>query len=205
MNFEPTVFIIDDDPAIRSSLQWLLDSVNIKNLAFSSAEDFLKHYSIYMVGCIILDIRMSGMSGLQLQQKLNEQPHPIPIIFITGHGDVPLAVRAMKQGAIHFMEKPFDDQELLETINVAIAKDKENRKQRIDIITLQARHSNLTDREAQVFDLVVQKMANKDIAEKLNIKIKTVEFHRSHVMEKMYAETLHDLLEMARLLKSIPK
>lgn len=203
MNFEPTVFVVDDDPAIRSSLQWLLDSVNIKNELFASAEAFLNHYTRYMVGCVVLDIRMSGMSGLQLQQKLTEQPYSVPIIFITGHGDVPLAVRAMKQGAAHFMEKPFDDQELLEMINTSIQMDREFREKRMEVMTLQARYSNLTDRETQVFDLVAQKMTNKDMAEQLGIKVKTVEFHRAHMMEKMHAETAHDLLDMSRLLLDV--
>lgn len=200
MSTQATVFIVDDDPAIRNSLKWLLESVQLKTASFASAEEFLKHYTIYMVGCLVLDIRMSGMSGLQLQQKLIAQAYSIPIIFITGHGDVPLAVRAIKQGAVHFLQKPIADQELLETIHKAIQQDVVNQSNRLALMSIQARYANLTERETEVFDLVAEKKSNQQIADELGIKIKTVEFHRSHMMEKMHAESIHDLRDMSRLL-----
>ncbi|MEZ5448049.1 MAG: response regulator [Thiolinea sp.] len=168
---------------------------------FASAEDFLKHYNVYMIGCLVLDVRMPGISGLQLQQQLNTQPHALPIIFITGHGDVPLAVRAIKQGAVHFLEKPLDDQELLDTINNALQQDHANQQLRLNTMSLQARYANLTERETQVFNLVTRRYSNQSIAERLGIKIKTVEFHRAHMMEKMHADSLHDLLDMARIVQ----
>ncbi|MBU0656638.1 MAG: response regulator [Gammaproteobacteria bacterium] len=198
MNFDPTVFVIDDDPAVRSGLRFLLESVRMNVQTFASAEQFLQTYNIHMIGCAILDIRMPGMSGLQLQQKLIRQPHCLPIIFITGHGDVPLAVRAMQNGAIHFLEKPLDDQLLLDVINTALEQDKANQQKRLKLITVQARISNLTEREHQVYKLVVERIPSKQIADMLNISLKTVEYHRARMMEKMHAESILDLLEMVR-------
>ena len=130
MTYEPTVFIVDDDPAVRDSLRWLLESMRLRVATFDSAEAFLKFYTMHMVGCLILDVRMPGMSGLQLQQHLTKQQYALPIIFITGHGDIPMAVRAMQAGAKYFLEKPFEDQLLLDYVNEALALDKENQQAR---------------------------------------------------------------------------
>lgn len=154
VNHHPTVFIVDDDPAVRDSLRWLLESMRLKVLTFESAEEFLNYYTMHMIGCLILDVRMPGMSGLQLQQFLTKQKHALPIIFITGHGDIPMAVRAMQAGAMYFLEKPFEDQILLDYVNEALALDKENQQARIRLAMIQARISNLTEREREVMNLV---------------------------------------------------
>ncbi len=198
MTYEPTVFIVDDDPAVRDSLRWLLESMRLRVATFDSAEAFLKFYTMHMVGCLILDVRMPGMSGLQLQQHLTKQQYALPIIFITGHGDIPMAVRAMQAGAKYFLEKPFEDQLLLDYVNEALALDKENQQARLRLTTIRARIANLTDRETEVMDLVIRNHSNKEIAEKLGVSIKTVEFHRSHMMDKMHASSLIDLLNMVR-------
>ena len=198
MTYEPTVFIVDDDPAVRDSLRWLLESMRLRVATFDSAEAFLKFYTMHMVGCLILDVRMPGMSGLQLQQHLTKQQYALPIIFITGHGDIPMAVRAMQEGAKYFLEKPFEDQLLLDYVNEALALDKENQQARLRLTTIRARIANLTDRETEVMDLVIRNHSNKEIAEKLGVSIKTVEFHRSHMMDKMHASSLIDLLNMVR-------
>ena len=198
VNHHPTVFIVDDDPAVRDSLRWLLESMRLKVLTFESAEKFLNYYTMHMIGCLILDVRMPGMSGLQLQQFLTKQKHALPIIFITGHGDIPMAVRAMQAGAMYFLEKPFEDQILLDYVNEALALDKENQQARIRLAMIQARISNLTEREREVMNLVTNNHSNKEIAEKLGVSVKTVEFHRSHMMEKMHAHSLIDLVSMVR-------
>lgn len=198
MNYQPTVFIVDDDPAVRDSLRWLLESVRMQVITFESAEEFQKYYNIHMTGCLVLDVRMPGMSGLQLQQTISKQKYSLPIIFITGHGDIPMAVRAMQAGAMYFLEKPFEDQMLLDYINEALALDKDNQKARIRLTTIQARIANLTEREREVLDLVVDNHSNKAIAQKLGVSVKTVEFHRSHMMDKMHAHSLIELVNMAR-------
>ncbi|MDD5392721.1 MAG: response regulator [Thiothrix sp.] len=198
MNYPPTVFIVDDDPAVRDSLRWLLESMRLKVATFESAEAFLKFYTMHMVGCLILDVRMPGMSGLQLQQHLTKQQYSVPIIFITGHGDIPMAVRAMQAGAMYFLEKPFEDQVLLDYVNEALALDKENQQARIRLTMIRARIANLTDREREVMELVTNNHSNKEMAEKLGVSVKTVEFHRSHMMEKMHATSLIELLNMTR-------
>jgi FixJ family two-component response regulator len=195
---QPTVFIVDDDPAVRDSLRWLLESMRLKVATFDSAEAFLKYYTMHMIGCLVLDVRMPGMSGLQLQQYLTKQKYALPILFITGHGDIPMAVRAMQAGALYFLEKPFEDQVLLDYVNEALALDKENQQARIRLTTIQARIANLTEREREVMELVINNHSNKEIAEKLGVSIKTVEFHRSHMMEKMHAHSLIELVNMAR-------
>ncbi len=152
MNYQPTVFIVDDDPAVRDSLRWLLESMRLKVATFASAEDFLKFYTMHMVGCLILDVRMPGMSGLQLQQFLTKQKYSLPIIFITGHGDIPMAVRAMQAGAMYFLEKPFEDQVLLDYVHEALALDNDNQQSRIRLTMIQARIANLTEREREVME-----------------------------------------------------
>lgn len=196
MNYPPTVFIVDDDPAVRDSLRWLLESMHLKVATFGSAEEFIKFYTMHMIGCLVLDVRMPGMSGLQLQQYLTKQKHSLPIIFITGHGDIPMAVRAMQAGAMYFLEKPFEDQVLLDYVHEALALDKECQQSRIRLTMIQARISNLTEREREVMDLVIDNHSNKEIAARLGVSIKTVEFHRSHMMEKMHATSLIELVNM---------
>ncbi|HRJ54213.1 MAG TPA: response regulator [Candidatus Thiothrix moscowensis] len=198
MNYPPTVFIVDDDPAVRDSLRWLLESMHLKVATFASAEEFLKFYTMHMIGCLVLDVRMPGMSGLQLQQYLTKQKYCLPIIFITGHGDIPMAVRAMQAGAMYFLEKPFEDQVLLDYVHEALNLDKEHQQSRIRLTMTQARIANLTDREREVMELVIDNHSNKEIAAKLNVSIKTVEFHRSHMMEKMHASSLIELVNMTR-------
>ncbi|MBU0656121.1 MAG: response regulator [Gammaproteobacteria bacterium] len=196
MNYPPTVFIVDDDPAVRDSLRWLLESMHLKVATFGSAEEFIKFYTMHMIGCLVLDVRMPGMSGLQLQQYLSKQKHSLPIIFITGHGDIPMAVRAMQAGAMYFLEKPFEDQVLLDYVHEALVLDKEYQQSRIRLTMIQARISNLTEREREVMDLVIGNHSNKEIAARLGVSIKTVEFHRSHMMEKMHATSLIELVNM---------
>jgi len=191
-----TVFIVDDDEAFRDSLKYLLESVSMVVETYASAEGFLKNYTPYRQGCLLLDIRMPEMSGLQLQQELNKYHYPLPIIMLTAHGDVPMAVQAMKHGAMEFLEKPFNDQELLELIQLALKTDKKNYKKRLEYDSIIASLENLTRREHEVLLLVVDKHSNKVMAEKLRVSIKTVESHRKHVMDKLHASSLVDLLEM---------
>ena len=198
MNYQPTVFIVDDDPAVRDSLRWLLESMRLKVATFASAEDFLKFYTMHRIGCLILDVRMPGMSGLQLQQSLTKQKYALPIIFITGHGEIPMAVRAMQAGAMYFLEKPFEDQVLLDYVHEALVQDNDNHQARIRLAMIQARIANLTEREREVMELVIANHSNKEVASKLGVSIKTVEFHRSHMMEKMHATSLIELVSMAR-------
>ena len=198
MNYQPTVFIVDDDPAVRDSLRWLLESMRLKVATFASAEDFLKFYTMHRIGCLILDVRMPGMSGLQLQQSLTKQKYALPIIFITCHGDIPMAVRAMQAGAMYFLEKPFEDQVLLDYVHEALVLDNDNQQARIRLAMIQARIANLTEREREVMELVIANHSNKEVASKLGVSIKTVEFHRSHMMEKMHATSLIELVSMAR-------
>ena len=200
MNKE-SVYIVDDDQAVRESLTWLLESVNLKVQAFSSAEEFLESYSYYDIGCLLLDIRMQGMSGLQLQKELVKQKFHLPVIIITGHGDVPLAVRSMKNGAMEFVEKPFNDQDILDSIQIGLEKDKINQKKRLEYSSLTARILNLTPREREIITLVVQNISNKEIAKKLLVSVKTVEAHRSNLMEKMKCDSLVHLLDLFRKYK----
>lgn len=200
MNKE-SVYIVDDDQAVRESLTWLLESVNLKVQAFSSAEEFLESYSYYDIGCLLLDIRMQGMSGLQLQKELVKQKFHLPVIIITGHGDVPLAVRSMKNGAMEFVEKPFNDQDILDSIQIGLEKDKINQKKRLEYSSLTARISNLTPREREIITLVVKNIPNKEIAKKLLVSVKTVEAHRSNLMEKMKCDSLVHLLDLFRKYK----
>lgn len=193
-----TVFIVDDDDAFRQSLKYLLESVLMDVQTYASAEAFLESYTSYTQGCLLLDVRMPEMSGLQLQQELNKYHYPLPIIMLTGHGDVPMAVQAMKYGAMEFMEKPFNDQALLECIHLALRKDKINYKKRLDYHTVKARLLSLTRREKEVLQLIIDKHTNKSIAEKLRVSVKTIESHRKNVMDKMYTKSLVDLLDVLR-------
>jgi len=192
----PTVFIVDDDPAIRFAMQALMDSVNIQHEIFSSADEFLATVPEQRPGCLVLDIRMPGLGGLELQQELIEHENTLPIIFITGHGDVPMAVEAMQKGAVDFIQKPFRDQDLLDRITEALKTDKDRREEREKHAEVAKRVERLTNREHEVFDLVVTGKPNKVIAYELGVSQRTVEIHRARVMEKMQARSLADLVKM---------
>ncbi len=195
---DPTVFIVDDDDAVRDSLRYLLESADLRVEDFASAEEFLEVYSPYRVGCLLLDIRMPGMGGMELLERLAERKFFLPIIIITGHGDVSLAVRSIKTGAFDFIEKPFNTEDVLARVNAGIALDKKYRYERLAYDAVEARISNLTPREKQVLDLVISDNSNKQIAQTLGVSIKTVEFHRARVMEKMHADSLLHLSQMVR-------
>lgn len=191
-NPKDLIYIVDDDQALCKALRWLLESIDLKVETYYSAIDFLAAYQLSWRGCLLIDIRMPSMSGLQLQERLIELGNLIPIIMITGHGDVSMAVRAMKAGAVDFITKPFNDQALLEQIQAALSlnKDLENKK------TVLSRYQCLTAREQQIMSGVVSGKMNKQIAFELEISHKTVELHRAHVMQKMEARTLADLVKM---------
>jgi len=195
-NTRPTIFIVDDDTAVRDALKLLLRSVGQAVETFGSAQEFLDAYSEDRPGCLVLDIRMPGMSGLELQQKLNEKHSILPIIFITGHGDVPMAVEAMQAGAVDFIQKPFRDQDLIDRINQALEKDGSNRAALGERNDIRRRLETLTPREREVLDLVVHGKANKVIAGDLKLSQRTVEIHRARVMEKMQASSLAHLVRM---------
>lgn len=192
----PTVFIVDDDAAIRFAMQALMDSVNLSHEIFGSGDEFLEKMTEQRPGCLVLDIRMPGLGGLELQQELIKRGNTLPIIFITGHGDVPMAVEAMQKGAVDFIQKPFRDQELLDRIREALATDEERREAQQHHAEVAGRLDRLTNREREVFDLVVTGKPNKVIAYELGVSQRTVEIHRARVMEKMQARSLADLVKM---------
>jgi FixJ family two-component response regulator len=196
---DPTVFVVDDDPAMRASLRWLIESVGIAVVTFATAYEFLESYDGGKPGCLLLDVRMPGMSGLDLQAELGARRISIPVLIITGYAEVPIAVRAMKAGAFDFIEKPFSDQTLLDRIRRAIAVDCEARKTAEECADAVERVRRLTPRERDVMDRVVLGKSNKVIADDLGLSPKTVEAHRKHVMEKMAAESLAALIRLALL------
>lgn len=191
------VFIVDDDEAMRDSLAWLLESQGFRVRIFDSAEAFLEAYSEDMAGCLVLDVRMPGMSGLELHERLNARQATLPVIFITGHGDVPMAVGALKKGAADFIEKPFNDRDMLNLIEQCLAKDRAHCEKRRQDATVVGRLAQLTQREREVMDLIIAGKLNKQIADILGISIKTVEAHRARIMEKMAARTLAELVQSA--------
>lgn len=190
------VYIVDDDQAIRHAMGLLLKSVRLEHQVFSSADEFLEQYSGNNNGCLILDIRMPGLGGLELQQKLIEMECSLPIIFITGHGDIPMAVDAMQKGAFDFVQKPFRDQELLDRITDALSAAHERQSEREQKAHVQERVNTLTKREHEVLDLVVTGKPNKIIAHELGVSQRTIEIHRARVMEKMHARSLAELVRM---------
>ena len=189
------VYIVDDDEAMRDSLAWLLESQGFAVTAFAAAEDFLAACSEEMAGCIVLDVRMPGMSGLELYEKLAARRCSLPVIFITGHGDVPMAVSALKKGAVDFIEKPFNDKELLAVIGQCLARERATRAQRRREAEAARRLAGLTGREREVMDLVLAGKLNKQIADVLNISIKTVEVHRARIMDKMAVRSVAELVQ----------
>jgi RNA polymerase sigma factor (sigma-70 family) len=198
----PTVYIVDDDDAVRSSLRLLMKSVGLAAQTAASAQDFLATFNADNPGCLVLDVRMPGMSGLELQQQLNLRGAMIPVIFITGHGDIPMAVEAMQHGAFDFLPKPFRDQDLIDRVQRALERDAENRSKTHQKDQIRARFDSLTPREREVLELVTQGKANKVMAGDLGVSQRTVEIHRARVMEKMEARSLAELVRMMMELKA---
>jgi len=197
MNSEPTVFVVDDDQPMRNSLKWLIESIGMKVKTYDSADEFLNNYYPGRAGCLLLDVRMPGMSGLDLQVHLARQDSRLPVIIITGHGDVAMAVKAMKAGAVDFIEKPFHDEELLGSIRNALDYDEQQRSLQSQRAEIAARLVELTPREHEVMEMVTDGKANKEIATALGVSAKTVEAHRARVMDKMRASSLAELVRMA--------
>jgi FixJ family two-component response regulator len=197
MGIRQTVYVVDDEPAVRQSLRWLLESVGLAVVSFGSAQELLDH-EVADDGnsCLILDVRLPGMSGLELLEILEQRGIALPKLIITGHADVPMAVRAMKHGAVDFIEKPFSDQMLLERVHNALGKGAEEYRSRCAVREIQRNASGLTGREREVMELVVSGQANKQIAQRLGISQKTVEVHRARVMEKMQARGVAELVRM---------
>jgi two-component system, LuxR family, response regulator FixJ len=191
-----TVFVVDDDDAVRNSLRLLLKSAGIPTEVAASAQEFLSNYDTSQPGCLVLDVRMPGMSGLELQHELNVRGAAIPVIFITGHGDIPMAVEAMQHGAFDFLQKPFRDQELLDRVQRALTRDTEYRARLRQTDRIRERLASLSPREREVLDLVSQGKANKMVAGDLGVSQRTVEIHRAHVMQKMEAGSLAELVRM---------
>ncbi|HVN46850.1 MAG TPA: response regulator transcription factor [Steroidobacteraceae bacterium] len=192
----PTVYVVDDDEGVRNSLRFLLKSVGLTTRALSSATEFLEAYKQNHPGCLVLDVRMPGMSGIELQQQLNLRGATIPVIFITGHGDIPMAVEAMQHGAFDFLQKPFRDQDLIDRIQRALERDARNRASLAQHVKIRERFDSLTPREREVLTLMTRGMPNKVMAAQLGVSQRTVEIHRARVMEKSGAESLAQLVRM---------
>ena len=197
MSERAAVFVVDDDPSMRRSLEALLRSVGLDVRLFSSAQEFMQAQRPDAPGCLVLDVRLPGMSGLTFQQELAKAGVALPVIFITGYGDVPMTVRAMKAGAAEFLTKPFDDQALLDAIDAAIERDRARRRDAASLAVLNARYHELTERERQVMKLVVAGWVNKQIAAELGLSLVTVKVHRGQVMRKMLARSVAELVRMA--------
>jgi len=194
---EPLVYVVDDDEAFRDSLTWLLDSAGLGVQAFDSAQRFLGGFRPQQHACLVLDIRMPGMTGLELQEELNRRPYSPPIIFVTGHGDVPMAVTAVKRGAVDFVEKPFSDEAFLELVQKALRLDAELRSRSAVKLSVVTRLATLTPREREVMERVIAGKLNKVIADDLAISIKTVEAHRARVMEKLGVSSVAELVQLS--------
>ena len=201
----PTVFVIDDDPLICNGVRSLIGSVGLRVLTFGSALDFLRSTRPDAPGCLVLDVRLPDLSGLDLQRELRESDIQIPIIFITGHGDIPMTVEAMKAGAVEFLTKPFRGQNLLEAVQGAIARDRAARQERAEIAELRKCFDTLSPREREVLGMVVTGLLNKQIAAELGISELTVKTHRAHIMEKMRAGSLAELVHINDRLRSVPQ
>ena len=204
MKKNPIVMVVDDDTGVRNAMRILLKSVGLDATLYASAQEFLAAYQPSQPGCLVLDIRMPGMSGLELQQQLNLQGAVIPVIFMTGHGDIPMAVEAMQHGAFDFLQKPFRDQDLLDRIQRAIAKDAERRQSLGEHARIKAHLETLTEREREVLELMVKGKQNKQIAQELGVSPRTIEIHRARVMEKMDAHSVAELVRMMLDLSHAP-
>jgi FixJ family two-component response regulator len=201
----PTVFLVDDDEAVRDAIRLLLTASGLEVLDFESAERFLECYQPQMPGCLLLDIRMPGMSGLRLQEVLVAQRIALPIIFITAHGSVPTAVNAIKKGAVQFIEKPFDDERLLTVVHEALALDAQIRREAAQGASIEARLDSLTRRERQVLDKVLAGKTSREIASELFISVKTVDFHRGRIMQKLEISSLRELFPISVYLETRPE
>jgi len=199
---EKTIFVVDDDQAARESLRWLISSIGLEVETFASAQEFLDVYDPSRPGCLLVDVRMPGMSGLELQKRLAENPHCLPVIVVTGHGDVQMAVRAMKDGAFDFIEKPYNDQVLLDLVNRAVQECERRQNESSGQQEIASLIESLTPREREVMDMIVEGNTNKQIANRLDISDKTVEAHRAKVMEKLQASSLADLIRKAMTIKA---
>ena len=197
---DSTVYVVDDDVSVREALKNLLRSVGLRVETFCTADEFLSKRRLPGPGCLILDVRLPGPSGLDLQRQLAEANHEIPIVFVTGHGDIPMSVRAMKAGAVEFLTKPFRDQDLLDAVRQAVERDRETRMREAELKELRARYASLTTREQEVLRFVVRGFTNKQIAAEIGISEATVKLHRGRLMEKMQAESLAELIGMAQKL-----
>ena len=194
---KPTVFIIDDDASVRKSLSRLLDSLGFTAETFASAEEFLKRERYEGIGCLVLDVRMPGLGGMDLQEELNNADYTLPIIFITGHGDIPMSVKAMKKGAVDFLPKPFDEKELMDALKRAIERDKAAKADRATTRGILEHIGQLTPREYEILRYLITGMLNKQIAFKLGIAEKTVKIHRARVLEKLSANSVAELVRIA--------
>ncbi len=197
----PRVFIVDDDPAMRKSVQYLVESVGLKAQVFESGKEFLDNAEPGWAGCAIFDVRMPGISGLDLQEQMQELGVNVPVIIMSGYADVPMAVRAMKTGAVDFVQKPFNDQTLLDLVQHAMDRDMQQRAHRVWLGQLRERSQRLTPRESEVMGFVVSGLPNKQIAAELGLSEKTIEVHRSRVMDKMEADSIADLVSMVMTLR----